>query len=257
MRAMDMVPVSQSQASVSVSNHTLETRVKTQIVQMIVLVRVFVTRTLGSALAIKHQSSSRALVVSFWIAQLAAMNRMASATGTMASASVRWAILVRNANFLLGVPLTRSIPKRLIGGLSGISQVGFRARQVSCCMHSSVACVTHSPALTLEAVLLAAKVTPTSIRSDTATTTWVGTTPSTDLDGPSVSLITMSRGYIVAANRCTASRWPSAALSRKRDGLNVATPSGATLSTILDGQDLVMQAVMLSSLASSGAKGIP
>lgn len=124
-------------------------------------------------------------------------------------------------------------------------------------MHSSVDYATPSPASTLGAVLLGAKETRTSIRSGTATMTSAGTIHSIALGGQSASQTITCLGCIVAASPCTVSRWPSAAHSRKPDGLSVASPSGAMRSTTLDGQGLVMQGAMHSSQVSSVAKSTP
>jgi len=223
---------------------------------MIALARVSATLTLESVPATRHLSSSLALAVNSWTVQQAAISQMVSATAMMASASVRWATLVRSASYPLAAQPTLSTLQRPTGGQYGTNLAGLHVHKVSCCMHSSVDCAMPCRALTLVVVLRAAKETPTFTRSGTATMTSGGTTHSIVLDGPSVCQTITLQDYTVAASRCTASRWPSAAHSRKLDGLSVEPLSGALLSTTSGGQGWEMQAAMLSLQAFSVAKDI-
>lgn len=131
MHAMDMVPVSQSQASVCARNLTLGILARTPTVQMTALVRASATLTQGNVLAIHPPSSTLGQAVSSWIALLAVTNRMVSVTGMMASAYARWVTLVRNANSLLGAPLVLSTLQKPTGGQFGTNPAGLHAHKAS------------------------------------------------------------------------------------------------------------------------------
>lgn len=139
------------------------THVKTQIVQMIAVVKAIVTLTLESVLVIKALSSTQVQAANLWSVLLGAMHQMGSATAMTANASARWVTQVKSVNSLQDVLPSPWRRQKLTGGHCGINLVGSHVLKVSFCMPSDEALVMHSLVSTLAVVQLGVRVIHTSI----------------------------------------------------------------------------------------------
>lgn len=106
-------------------------RVRTLTAQMTAVAMETATSILANVHAAQIQSSIVAQAASSWIAPQAAILQVANATGTMASAFVRWAIQVRHANKTLVVAQLKTAHLKPTGGPCGTSLGGLHAHRGS------------------------------------------------------------------------------------------------------------------------------